>query len=171
MNSDLQERPSAINIYSTINSWLNNIDISNGIKDWFEKTASSNDNEFKDLLKKIAGSNDNKFKDLLDKIDDDNEIKGWLEKIAYSNDNEIKDWCIKLASSNDFNEIKNLLEKIASNEIAKQFLDADKVIKSLPISKHSDEMYTSSIISTKLISKAIKAQTDSAQVNLDITEI
>ena len=37
-----------------------------------------------------------------------------------------------------------------------KFLEADKVIKSLPISKHPDEMYTSKIISTKLISKTIK---------------
>ena len=55
-------------------------------------------------------------------------ISGWLREIASSNDNEIK----------------------------KQFLDADKVIKSLPIPKHSDKIYTSKIISTKLISKAIK---------------
>ncbi|RIB10473.1 kinase-like domain-containing protein [Gigaspora rosea] len=44
-----------------------------------------------------------------------------------------------------------------TDEIKKQFLEADKVIKSLPISMHPDEMYTSKIISTKLISKAIKS--------------
>ncbi|KAF0560052.1 hypothetical protein F8M41_003386 [Gigaspora margarita] len=86
-----------------------------------------------------------------------------------SNDNKIKDWRMKLASSNDFNEIKDGLEKIDSNE----FLEADKVIKTLLISKHPDEMYTSKIISTKLISKAIKDlfQGDSAQIKLDIAEI
>ena len=34
-----------------------------------------------------------------------------------------------------------------NKEIKKQFLDADKVIKSLPIPKHSDKIYTSKIIS------------------------
>ncbi|RIB13924.1 kinase-like domain-containing protein [Gigaspora rosea] len=72
--------------------------------------------------------------------------------------------------------IEDWLDKIASlddNEIKKQFLDADKVIKSLPIPKHSDDMYTSKIISTKLISKAIKdlSQVDFAQIKLDITEL
>ncbi|RIB07457.1 kinase-like domain-containing protein [Gigaspora rosea] len=57
---------------------------------------------------------------------------------------KISDWLKNIASSNDDNEIK------------KQFLEADKVIKALPISRHPDEMYTSKIISTKLISKAIK---------------
>ncbi|RIB29727.1 kinase-like domain-containing protein [Gigaspora rosea] len=79
-------------------------------------------------------------------------------------------------SSNIYCEIKDWLEKIANsdddNEIKKQFLEADKVIKSLPISKHSDEMYTSKIISTKSISKAIKnlSQADSVQIDLDITK-
>ncbi|RIB12658.1 kinase-like domain-containing protein [Gigaspora rosea] len=83
------------------------------------------------------------------------------------------------------NTIADWLEQIDySTEINKQFLEADKVIKSLPISKHPDEIYTSKIIRTKLISKAIKgnlffqliyylsqAQVDSAQINLDVTEI
>ncbi|RIB27714.1 kinase-like domain-containing protein [Gigaspora rosea] len=55
----------------------------------------------------------------------------------------IRDWLMNITSSND-------------NEIKKHFLDADKAINLLPISKNSDEMYTSKIISTKLISKAIK---------------
>ncbi|RIB12624.1 kinase-like domain-containing protein [Gigaspora rosea] len=57
------------------------------------------------------------------------------------------------------NTITNWLNKISGsddNEIKKQFLEADKVIKTLPISKHPNEMYTSKIISTKLISKTIK---------------
>ncbi|RIB09569.1 hypothetical protein C2G38_2108295, partial [Gigaspora rosea] len=156
MDSDPQKRPSADNGYVTISGWQDKIAISNvnKIKVWLEKIAkSSNDNEFKDLLKKIASPYNNEFKNLFNKIDDD-EIKDWLEKISYSYDNEINDWRMELASSND-NEIKDLLEKIANNKIAKQFLDADKVIKSLPISKHPDEMYASKIISTKSISKAI----------------
>ncbi|RIB26024.1 kinase-like domain-containing protein [Gigaspora rosea] len=68
----------------------------------------------------------------------------------------IRDWLKNIASSNDDNEIK------------KQFLEADKVIKSLPISKHPDEMYTSKIISIKSISKAIK--TNSVQMDLNITK-
>ncbi|KAF0457801.1 hypothetical protein F8M41_001143 [Gigaspora margarita] len=128
---------------------------------WFGKIASSNDTEFKDWLKKITSSNNNEIG-----LNND-QICGWLRS---SNDSEIKDLCAKLDSSND-NEIKNLLEKIANNEIAKQFLNADKVMKPLPISKHPDEMYTSKCINTKLISKEIKAQADSVQINLDITEI
>ncbi|RIB30737.1 kinase-like domain-containing protein, partial [Gigaspora rosea] len=58
--------------------------------------------------------------------------------------NILAEWNKSIESSDDTNEIK------------KQFLEADKVIKLLPISKHPDEMYTSKIISTKLISKAIK---------------
>ena len=65
----------------------------------------------------------------------------WLNAIAVRIN--VNNWLNKIASSDD-------------NEIKKQFLDADKVIKSSPIPKHSDEMYTSKIISTKLISKAIK---------------
>ncbi|RIB09573.1 kinase-like domain-containing protein [Gigaspora rosea] len=171
MDSDPQKRPSALDVYKTIRGWHDKIAISNvnKIKDWLEKIAkSSNDNELKDLLKEKASPYDDEFKNLLNKIDDD-EIKDWLEKIAYSDDNEIKNWRMKLASSND-NEIKDLLEKIANNKIAKQFLDADKVIKSLPISKHSDEMYTSKIISTNSISKSIKdlSQANSVQMNLKI---
>ncbi|RIB22545.1 kinase-like domain-containing protein, partial [Gigaspora rosea] len=56
-------------------------------------------------------------------------IDGWLEEIVNLDDN---------------------------NEIKKQFSEADKVFKALPISRHPDEIYTSKIISTKLISKAIK---------------
>ncbi|RIB15176.1 kinase-like domain-containing protein [Gigaspora rosea] len=56
----------------------------------------------------------------------------------------IYDWHSMIASSDNDNEIK------------KQFLEADKVIKILPMSKHPDEIYTSKIISTKSISKAIK---------------
>ncbi|RIB02870.1 kinase-like domain-containing protein, partial [Gigaspora rosea] len=56
----------------------------------------------------------------------------------------LEEWNKRIESSDDTDEIK------------KQFLKADKVIKLLPISKHPDEMYTSKIISTKLISKAIK---------------
>ncbi|RIB19886.1 kinase-like domain-containing protein [Gigaspora rosea] len=141
MDSDPQKRPWAYNVCETISGWQDKIAISNvnKIKDWLEKIAKrSNDNEFKDLLKMIATRSryDYEFKNLLNKIDDD-EIKDWLEKIAYSKDNEINDWRMKLANSND-NEIKDLLEKIANDKIAKQFLDADKVIKSLPISKHPD---------------------------------
>ncbi|RIB26908.1 kinase-like domain-containing protein [Gigaspora rosea] len=77
---------------------------------------------------------------------------------AYDIHDKIDDWLDKIASPND-------------NEIKKQFLEANKIIKTLPISKHPDEMYTSKIISTKLILKAIKAQANSAQINLDITEI
>ncbi|RIB27355.1 kinase-like domain-containing protein [Gigaspora rosea] len=66
------------------------------------------------------------------------------EKCMNSNPNErppfawvvrdtIRDWLKKITSSED-------------NEIKKQFLDADKVIKSLPIPKHPDEMYTSKIL-------------------------
>ncbi|KAF0458744.1 hypothetical protein F8M41_000904 [Gigaspora margarita] len=62
---------------------------------------------------------------------------------------------------------KSIESSDSVNEIKKQFIEADKVIKSLPISKHPDEMSTSKIISTKLISKAIKdlsqAQADSAK--------
>ncbi|RIB14670.1 kinase-like domain-containing protein [Gigaspora rosea] len=172
MNSDPQKRPNAQDINYTIRDWLNNIAISNlnKIKDFSEKIASSNNNEFKDLLKNIASPNNDEFKILFNKIDN-NEIKDWLRIIANSNDNEIKNWCIKLASLNNFNEIKDLFKKIASNE----FLEADKIIKLLPISKHSDEMYTSKIISTKLILKIIKdlseVQADSVQMNLDITKI
>ncbi|RIB15956.1 kinase-like domain-containing protein, partial [Gigaspora rosea] len=75
-------------------------------------------------------------------------------------------------SSDIYNSIDNWLEKIASsdnNEIKKQFLEADKVIKSLPISKHPDEMYTSKIISTKSISKAIKNQRSIENI-IDIEE-
>ena len=56
----------------------------------------------------------------------------------------LEKWNKSIESSDDTNEIK------------KQFLEADKVIKLLPISKHPDDMYTSKIISTKLISEAIK---------------
>ncbi|RIB25854.1 kinase-like domain-containing protein [Gigaspora rosea] len=145
MNSDPQKRPSASDIWRTIEDWLIEIDF-----------ATSSDNEFKNLLNAI----------------DDYRIKNWHEKITHLGDNEIKNWRVKLASSNGFNEIKNWLKKMAydCNEIAKQFIDADKVIKSLPIPKHPDEIYTSKIISTRLISKAIIAQTNSAQMNLDITE-
>ena len=62
---------------------------------------------------------------------------------AYEIDSTIYHWLYDIARSND-------------KESKKQFLDADKVIKSLPIPKHSDKIYTSKIISTKLISKAIK---------------
>ncbi|RIB10889.1 kinase-like domain-containing protein [Gigaspora rosea] len=54
----------------------------------------------------------------------------------------------------EWNESMESLDSI--NEIKKQFLAADKAIKSLTISKHPDEMYSSKIINTKLISKAIK---------------
>ncbi|RIB00422.1 kinase-like domain-containing protein [Gigaspora rosea] len=37
----------------------------------------------------------------------------------------------------------NKIDSSDDNEIKRQFLDADKVIKSLPIPKHPDEMYTS----------------------------
>ncbi|RIB07424.1 kinase-like domain-containing protein [Gigaspora rosea] len=75
-------------------------------------------------------------------------INSWLNKIANSDNN-----------SDD-------------NEIKKQFLEANKVTKSLPISKHPDEIYTSKIISTKSISKVIKnlSQADSVQMDLDITK-
>ncbi|RIB04896.1 hypothetical protein C2G38_2221146 [Gigaspora rosea] len=36
-----------------------------------------------------------------------------------------------------------------NNKIKKQFLDANNIIKSLPIPKHSDEIYTNKIISMK----------------------
>ncbi|RIB11711.1 kinase-like domain-containing protein [Gigaspora rosea] len=66
----------------------------------------------------------------------------------------IEDW---LRRMDDNAKIKYSFLKIDDNdEIKKQFLEADKVIKSLPIPKHPDEMYTSKIISTKIISKAIK---------------
>ncbi|RIB22195.1 kinase-like domain-containing protein [Gigaspora rosea] len=70
----------------------------------------------------------------------------------------LEEWNKSIESSDDDNEIK------------KQFLEADKVIKSLPISKHPDEMYTSKIISTKSISKVIKnlSQADSVQMDFDI---
>ncbi|RIB05752.1 kinase-like domain-containing protein [Gigaspora rosea] len=77
--------------------------------------------------------------------------------------NILEKWIINIESSNSTNE--SLLPKessLSSDEqlsilkIKKQFLEADEVIKSLPIPKHSDEMYTSKIIKTKLISKAIK---------------
>ncbi|RIB26459.1 kinase-like domain-containing protein [Gigaspora rosea] len=70
---------------------------------------------------------------------------------------KINNWLYEIASSDD-------------NEIKKQFLDADKVIKSLPIPKHSDKMYTSKIISTKLIANEIK-EADSAQIKFDITKV
>ncbi|RIB30117.1 kinase-like domain-containing protein [Gigaspora rosea] len=74
---------------------------------------------------------------------------------------KIRDWLNDLNSSN--------------NEIKKQFLDADKIVKSLPASKHPDEMYTSKLISTKLISNEFKSllqtdSTDSAQLDLDIVK-
>ncbi|RIB06164.1 kinase-like domain-containing protein [Gigaspora rosea] len=171
MNSDPQKRPSASDVWLTIDDWLKEIDLVNVIKYELEKMASSDDNIINDLLKKVTTSSDNEFNNLLNKIDD-NRIKNWLEKITYLGDNEIKNWRVKLASSNGFNEIKDWLKQMAydCNEIAKQFIDADKVIKSLPIPTHPDEIYTSKIISTKLISKAIIAQANSAQMNLDITE-
>ncbi|KAF0537689.1 hypothetical protein F8M41_008253 [Gigaspora margarita] len=112
----------------------------------------------------MADPDNDKLTNLCNKIDD-NEIKYWLEEIAYSNNNKIKDWHVKLASSNN-NKINDLL-------VSNEFLEADKVIKSLPISKHSDEMYTSKIISTKLILETIKdlPQGDSAQINLNNTKI
>ncbi|RIB04816.1 kinase-like domain-containing protein [Gigaspora rosea] len=61
---------------------------------------------------------------------------------------------------NIYCNIDDWLNKISSpfgNEIKKQFLKADKVIKLLPISKHSDEMYTSKIINLS------QTQADSAQ--------
>ncbi|RIB08041.1 kinase-like domain-containing protein [Gigaspora rosea] len=69
-------------------------------------------------------------------------------------------------------EIDNKISKWLDNdEIKKQFLDANKVIKSLPISKHPDEIYTSKLISTKIISNAIKdlSQANSGQIKLNIT--
>ncbi|RIB20469.1 kinase-like domain-containing protein [Gigaspora rosea] len=71
----------------------------------------------------------------------------------------------------------NVLDSIRSwltdSEIKNQFLEADKAIKPLPIPKHPDEMYTSKIISTKLILKTIKdlSQSDSTQINLDIAKV
>ena len=50
----------------------------------------------------------------------------------------------------------DIIASLDNNEIKTHFLDADKVIKSLPISKHPDEMYTSKLICTRSISKAIK---------------
>ncbi|RIB29908.1 kinase-like domain-containing protein [Gigaspora rosea] len=155
MDSDPQKRPRALDIRKTIEEWLAEIALPNSINEWLEKISSSNDNEIQKLLNKIASINDNEFNSLLNKIDD-YEIKNWVRKIAYSNDNEIKELHAKLASSSNFNEIKDLLKEIACNGITKQFIEADKIIKSLPISKHSDEKYTSKIISTKLISKAIQ---------------
>ncbi|RIB24355.1 kinase-like domain-containing protein, partial [Gigaspora rosea] len=57
------------------------------------------------------------------------------------------------------------------NKIRGQFLDADKVIKTLPINSpsHPDHMYTSKLISTKLILNAIK-EVDSTQIKLDISK-
>ncbi|RIB10897.1 kinase-like domain-containing protein [Gigaspora rosea] len=64
------------------------------------------------------------------------------------------------SASNIWNILEEWNESIESldsiNEIKKQFLEADKAIKSLPISKHPYEMYSTKIINTKLISKAIK---------------
>ena len=57
---------------------------------------------------------------------------------------KIRGWLYNLNSSNN-------------NEIKKQFLDADKVVKSLPASKHPNEMYTSKLIRTKLISNEFKS--------------
>ncbi|RIB29789.1 kinase-like domain-containing protein [Gigaspora rosea] len=154
-----------------IKNWLKEV------KDLLKKIASLNNNEIEGLLEMIASSNNNnitkenitslnnnEFEKFLNQINDD-KFKNWAKVIFYSIDNEIKDWHVKLTSSNDFNEIKNLLKKMACNKIAKQFIDADKHIISLPKPKHSDELYTSKLISTKLISKAIMAQADSAEIN------
>ena len=54
------------------------------------------------------------------------------------------------------NGLAGAVKSSYDSEIKKQFLEADKVIKSLPISTHPDEMYTSKIISTKLIANEIK---------------
>ena len=64
---------------------------------------------------------------------------------AYEIDSTIYYWLYDIARSND-------------KEIKKQFLDADKVIKILPINSpsHLDHIYTSKLISTKLISNTIK---------------
>ncbi|RIB19847.1 kinase-like domain-containing protein [Gigaspora rosea] len=64
---------------------------------------------------------------------------------------------------------KSINDWFKDDAIKKQFLDADEVIKSLPESKHPDKMYTSKIINTKSISKELPQ--DSAQINLDITEV
>ncbi|RIB01539.1 hypothetical protein C2G38_2230533 [Gigaspora rosea] len=78
------------------------------------------------LAKKCMDSNPQKRPSAWDV---DKTIDVWLDEIANSDDNKIK----------------------------RQFLDADKkAIKLLPTSKHPDEIYTSKIIGTKLISKAIK---------------
>ncbi|RIB27169.1 hypothetical protein C2G38_2062727 [Gigaspora rosea] len=49
------------------------------------------------------------------------------------------------------------LSSDGENEIKKQFLNADKIIKTSPIipQKHSDDMHTSKMISIKTISNTI----------------
>ncbi|KAF0557248.1 hypothetical protein F8M41_013770 [Gigaspora margarita] len=53
------------------------------------------------------------------------------------------------------------------DKIKKQFLDADKMVKTLPgvIQKHPDHMYTSKIIYTQRISKAIKEASTSKPID------
>ncbi|KAF0477716.1 hypothetical protein F8M41_024218 [Gigaspora margarita] len=61
------------------------------------------------------------------------------------------------------------MENSNKNEIYDQFLEADKIIKELPIisSKHPDYMYTSKIIDAQKISNTIK---DSTLVELNDTK-
>ncbi|RIB04423.1 kinase-like domain-containing protein [Gigaspora rosea] len=58
---------------------------------------------------------------------------------------------------NEWNEIMKSSDN--ANEIKNQFLEADKIVKALPIisPKHPDFMYTSKIINTQKISNAIEA--------------
>ncbi|RIB24406.1 kinase-like domain-containing protein [Gigaspora rosea] len=56
---------------------------------------------------------------------------------------------------------------ISSVDASKQFLDADKIVKELPVilPQHPDHMYTSKIINTQRISSAIKATLTSIPID------
>ncbi|RIB24791.1 kinase-like domain-containing protein [Gigaspora rosea] len=66
---------------------------------------------------------------------------------------DVFDISVKLYEWNDIIEYSD-----NANEIKKQFLDSDKIIKRLPIisPKHPDQMYTSKMINTQIISNTIK---------------
>ncbi|RIB29749.1 kinase-like domain-containing protein [Gigaspora rosea] len=74
--------------------------------------------------------------------------------------NVICEWLRNLASDNE-------------TEIKKQFLNADKAIKTLQIipQHHPDHMYTSKIISTQRISNAVKEETYATSKSIKFIEI
>ncbi|RIB26865.1 hypothetical protein C2G38_2162131 [Gigaspora rosea] len=65
---------------------------------------------------------------------------------------------IRPSSWDVYNSIKNCLIQIGRSDVIKLkvILNASKVIKSMLLSKHPDEMYSNKIINAKLISNEIK---------------